>query len=166
MANVLITLYGRSTWGLFNSVWSSIKEHKFLPDRVHILTAGCEASSAHIASRMVQILLQEYGSKAEVLEHTVDDEDVRLVAELVGRIAGEEKRLGNKVALDVTPGKKVLVLGSVFAGPPRQLFDHIFYLHIGSLKNANRAYVEIPRSLQHSHDIMLETTKGEKEGQG
>ena len=166
MANVLITLYGRSTWGLFNSVWGAIKEHKFLPDKVHILAAGCEASGARTAGKMLQILLQEYGSKAEVLQHTVDDEDVRLVAELVGRIAKEERSKGNKVALDVTPGKKVLVLGSVFAGPPRQVFDHIFYLHVGSLKNANRPYVEIPLSLQHSHDIILETNKGEKEGQG
>jgi hypothetical protein len=58
--------------------------------------------------------------------------------------------------LDITPGRKAVVLGSLFAGWTNHLFDHIFYLYIESLRNANRPYMLIPMSIQVSHDIMKE----------
>ncbi len=165
MGNVLITLYGRSTWGLFNSAWATIIDHGFTPDRVHVLTAGCDSNQAKIAEAMLRSLLESYGRRPDVQEHIVDDEDVKAVADLVARIATEERARGNAVALDVTPGKKALVLGSVFSGMNRHMFDRVFYLHIASLKNANRPYVEIPLFLQHPHDIVKELGE-RKEGKG
>ncbi|MGD1061137.1 MAG: hypothetical protein ABR879_06740 [Methanomassiliicoccales archaeon] len=163
MGNVLITLYGRSTWGLFNSAWAAIIDHGFMPDRIHVLTAGCDSNQAKVAEAMLRSLLESYGRRDDVQEHIVDDEDVRAVADLVTKIAKDEKSRGNSVALDVTPGKKALVLGSVFSGFNQQLFDKVFYLHIASLKNANRPYVEIPLFLQHPHDIVKELSERPKE---
>jgi len=165
VGNVLITLYGRSTWGLFNSAWAAIIDHRFLPDRVHVLTAGCDSNQAKTAEAMLRALLESYGRKGDVVEHIVDDEDVKTVADTVTRIATEEHSRGNLVGLDVTPGKKALVLGAVFSGYNRPLFDRVFYLHIASLKNANRPYVEIPLFLQHPHDIVKELG-GKREGKG
>ena len=115
MARALITLYGRSTWGLFNSVWAAIKEHDYVPDNVHILTAGCDLASAQVAGRMVSVLLREYGTRGEVKEWVVDGEDLGAVSALVLKLASDERSTGNQVALDVTPGKKMFVLGSVLA---------------------------------------------------
>jgi len=164
MARALVTMYGRSTWGLFNSVWAAIKDHDYLPDKVTILTSGCDLVQAQVAGKMVEILLHEYGSHAEVKQLVVDDDEVRTISDTVLKLATQEKSAGNQVALDVTPARKMFVLGSVLAGWNKPIFDHVFYLHIGSLKNANRSYVEIPSSIQHAHDIMADLKKGGKEG--
>lgn len=153
---VLVTMMGRSTWGLFNSIWASIRIYDFLPEKVHILTAGCDSVVADRAARMLNILLSEHGSRAEVVVHVVSAEDVGEIARAVKHITMEEKRLGNEVALDVTPGRKATVLGAVLSGMARNDFDRIFYLYIESLRNADRPFLEIPLSIQHAHDILAE----------
>ena len=32
---VLITLLGRSGWGLFNSVWAMIRTHDYVPEKIY-----------------------------------------------------------------------------------------------------------------------------------
>jgi len=162
----LITMMGRSTWGLFNSVWASIRVWQYLPDKVYILTASCDKGQAERAAKMLSILLTEHGSKGEIVINVVSAEQVGDIAKAVKEITSKEKGAGNQVALDVTPGKKATVLGSVLSGMARNDFDRIFYLYIESLKNADRAFLEIPMALQHPHDILAEvhpTTNG-KEG--
>jgi hypothetical protein len=163
---VLITMMGRSTWGLFNSVWASIRVWEYLPDKVYILTAGCDLELAKRASKMLSILLTEHGAKGEIVTHVVSEEEVGEIAKAVKEITSREKGAGNSVALDVTPGKKATVLGSVLSGMARNEFDRIFYLYIESLKNADRAFLEIPLALQHPHDILSEVhpTPKAKEG--
>jgi hypothetical protein len=164
---ILVTMMGRSTWGLFNSVWASIRTYDFLPDRVYILTAGCDRLVADNAAKMLRILLSESGSKGEVEVRAVSEEDVGQIAREVKRITAEERQAGNRIALDVTPGKKAIVLGSVLSGMSRNDFDHMFYLYIEKLKNADRPYMEIPLGLQHPHEILGEVRKGQgKEGSG
>ncbi|HXZ23185.1 MAG TPA: hypothetical protein VEH08_00470, partial [Methanomassiliicoccales archaeon] len=96
MARVLVTMYGRSTWGLFNSVWAAIKDHDYLPDKVTILTSGCDLTQAQVAGKMVEILLREYGSHAEVKQLVVDDEEVRTISDTVLKLATQEKSAGNQ----------------------------------------------------------------------
>jgi len=64
-------MMGRSTWGLFNSVWASIRMYDYLPDRVYILTAGCDRDTAVKAAKMLGILLTENGSIGEVVVRVV-----------------------------------------------------------------------------------------------
>jgi hypothetical protein len=164
---VLITMMGRSTWGLFNSVWASIRVWQYLPDKVYILTASCDKDQAERAAKMLSILLTEHGSKGEIVINVVSAEQVGDIAKAVKEITSKEKVGGNQVALDVTPGKKATVLGSVLSGMAKNDFDRIFYLYIESLKNADRAFLEIPMALQHPHDILAEvhpTAKGKEGG--
>jgi hypothetical protein len=163
---VLITMMGRSTWGLFNSVWASIRVWDYLPDKVYILTAGCDQQLATKASKMLSILLTEHGSKGEISIHVVSAEEVGEIAKAVKEITSREKGAGNQVALDVTPGKKATVLGSVLSGMARNEFDRIFYLYIESLKNADRSFLEIPMALQHPHDILAEVRAAAKPKEG
>jgi len=161
---VLITMMGRSTWGLFNAVWADIRERDYLPDRVHVLTAGCDREAAEQAAKMLRILLHEHGSPAEVRLEVIDEESMKQVSTSVRRIVEEERRQGHTVALDVTPGKKEVVLGTLISGP-RHSYDKVFYLHIETLKHADRPYVEIPLEAQHSHDILQEIL-GSQAGEG
>ncbi|MEM0448573.1 MAG: hypothetical protein QW520_01970 [Methanomassiliicoccales archaeon] len=160
----LITMMGRSIWGLFNSVWASVRAYDYLPDRVYILTAGCDKPSAEKAAAMIRILLQESDSKGEVMLRIIPEEDVVAVADEVRAICTEERRSGNEVSLDVTPGTKVTVLGSVITGMARNEFQNIFYLYIEDLRNAARPYLEIPLMLQHPHEILREVKGKRNEG--
>ena len=56
MGKVLLTMMGRSFWGLFNSVWSNIRQFDYLPDKVYVLTAGCEAAQGQMARDMLIVL--------------------------------------------------------------------------------------------------------------
>jgi len=162
---VLITMMGRSTWGLFNSIWASIRVWQYLPDRAYILTAECDRQQAEHASKMLHILLTEHGSKGEIIIQAVSAEQIGDIARAVKDITSKEKGGGNLVALDVTPGKKATVLGSVLSGMARNDFDHIFYLYIESLKNADRPFLEIPMGVQHPHDILAEV-RPQPKGEG
>jgi len=163
---VLITMMGRSTWGLFNSVWASIRVWQYLPDKVYILTAGCDTEHATKAAKMLSILLSEHGSKGEVVTDVVSAEEVGEIAKAVKEITSKERASGNQVALDVTPGKKATVLGAILSGMARNEFDRIFYLYIDSLKNANRPFLEIPMAVQHPHDILSEVRPSPKAKEG
>ncbi len=163
---VLITMMGRSTWGLFNSVWASIRVWDYLPDKVYILTAGCDQPLAARAAKMLSTLLTEHGSRGDIVTRTVSAEEVGEIAKIVKEITSSERRAGNQVALDVTPGKKAAVLGAVLSGMARNDFDRIFYLYVESLKNADRAFLEIPMTLQHPHDILAEVQPAPKPKEG
>ncbi len=155
MTKVLLTMMGRSVWGLFNSVWASIRQFDYLPDRVYVLMAGCEAPRAGMATDMLVILLKEHGSPAKVEMVNVPGDDIKEIGRVAGEILTKEKEKGSELAVDVTPGSKATVLGTVL-GSGKVKVDHIFYLYIESLQNASRPYLEIPLELQHSHDLLQE----------
>ena len=153
---ILITLMGPSLWGLFNSIWGTIRSHGYVPDRVYVLRREADVENSEKARKMIQIILKEYGSRAEIIFQNIEWDNVRDVVEKVRRIAASEKGEKNELALDVTPGRKAVVLGSLLAGWREHTFDHVFYLYIESLRNAARPFILIPLSVQHSHDIIKE----------
>ncbi len=155
MGKVLLTMMGRSVWGLFNSVWSNIRQFDYLPDKVYVLTAGCDTARGQMAREMLILLLKEHGSPAEVVLVDVPGDDVKEIGQRVNEIIGEEKGQGSEVAVDVTPGTKATVMGTVI-GAGKVKVDHIFYLYIESLQNVSRPYLEIPLDLQSSHDLLKE----------
>jgi len=156
-------MMGRSHWGLFNSVWAMSRNLDFVPDLVHILTAGCDKNAADKAAIMVRSLLSEINPGSEVKVQVISEEDASEIAETVKHIAAEEKGRGNQVALDVTPGKKTMVVGAMLASG--NLVDHVYYLHIASLKNADRPFLEIPLSSQHCHDFLAEVRSKRQQAQ-
>jgi hypothetical protein len=155
MGKVLLTMMGRSVWGLINSVWSNIRQFDYLPDKVYVLTAGCEAARGQMARDMLVVLLKEHGSPAVVEMVDVPGDDIKEIGNRVNEIIGAENAKGSEVAVDVTPGTKATVLGTVI-GAGKVKVDHIFYLYIESLQNASRPYLEIPLDLQSSHDLLKE----------
>lgn len=151
----MITMMGLSTWGLFNSIWANIRKHQFVPDRIYLLKRE-EDSRFECTKGMIMALMEEYSPRCEFVPVTIRGDDVYEVRSRVREIATKERAAGNEVALDVTPGRKGVVLGAVLAGWDKDLFDHLFYLYIESLRNASRPFPLIPFSVQHPHDIISE----------
>ncbi|HEY3420847.1 MAG TPA: hypothetical protein VGK23_09860 [Methanomassiliicoccales archaeon] len=154
--NVLITLLGRSGWGLFNSVWGMIRIHGYVPEKVYIITDGCQVPLAEQVRTMLVVLLAEYGEHHQIEIVPLQGDMIREIATKVREIAEKEKKQGNTLALDVTPGTKSLVMGAVIPGMSRNLFDHMFYLYIETLRNASRPFIMIPLSVQHDHEFLKE----------
>jgi hypothetical protein len=154
--NVLITLLGRSGWVLFNSVWAMIRTHDYVPEKVYIITDGCQMAVAEQVRTMLEVLLEEYEGHHEVEIVPLKGDMIKEIASKVQEIADGEKKLGRTLALDVTAGTKPLVMGAVVTGMTRNLFDRIFYLHVESQKNAARPYITIPLSMQHDHEFLRE----------
>lgn len=149
---VLITMLGPSVWALSNSLWSIIRDHGFVPDRVYILCV--DKHSCSVAAQMASVTLEEYGVKPDVRMVEVDEESVLQVRDRVASIVDEEVKQNATIALDVTPGRKGAVLGAMLAGGKH--YEHIFYLYISSLDNANRPYMLVPMSRQRPHDLKKE----------
>jgi hypothetical protein len=159
---VLITLMGPSNWGLFNSLWGMIRFHDFVPDAIYILGRERDKGDFETVRKMMIPLLREYGSKADVSYEVVEGGSVEDVFDKVKKMVDAEREKGSELALDVTPGRKAAVLGSMLAGWREGkigLFDHIFYLYIESLRNASRPFILIPLSIQHCHDIAKENRR-------
>ncbi|MDH7508345.1 MAG: hypothetical protein QHH00_02970 [Methanomassiliicoccales archaeon] len=154
--NVLIMMTGRSVWGGFNSVWAIIRKHGFIPEVIYILTTQEESEEANILEKMLAVLIRGHGLIPKTSIEVIKGDEIREVSERVRKIARDHKEKGDKIALDVTPGRKIVVLGSVFAGWSKEIFDHIFYLYMDSLFNAKRPYLLIPISTQHLHEIISE----------
>jgi len=163
---VLITLMGPSNWGLFNSIWGMIRSHNFVPDRVYIMGRERDLGEFENIRKMMKPLLKEYGSRGEIRFGEIQGGMVDDIFEKVLTILDEEDLEGNELALDVTPGRKAAVLGSLFAGwkdGRMSRFDHIFYLYIESLRNASRPFILIPMSVQRCHDIPPESRGAQDE---
>ncbi|MEM2943226.1 MAG: hypothetical protein QW083_00495 [Methanomassiliicoccales archaeon] len=153
---VLIMMTGRSVWGGFNSVWAMIRNYNFIPQLIYILTTEEEQEQAAVLEKLLPNLVGAYGSQLEIKIEVLRSDEIRTVSNKVRSIATMHKQNGDVVALEVTPGRKIFVLGSVFAGWDRYVFDFIFYLYIDSLFKANRPYLLIPLSCQHLHEIISE----------
>ncbi|MEI6796678.1 MAG: hypothetical protein WCK39_07420 [Methanomassiliicoccales archaeon] len=150
---VLITMLGPSVWAVANAFWSSIRDHGYLPECVYLLCTD-KGGNCAVAMQMIAATLEEYDVEPDVRAVEVDEESVLEVRDRVAAILDEESKHGNTVALDVTPGRKGTALGAMLAGGKR--YEHIFYLYISSLDNANRPYLMVPAIRQRPHDLKKE----------
>jgi hypothetical protein len=146
-------MMGPSVWAVANSLWSAVRDHDYVPERIYILCKDKEGACG-VASQLMAAVLADYGVRPEVRVVEVDEESVLAVRDHVAAILTEEEKTGNVISLDLTPGRKGAALGAMLAGGKR--YEHIFYLYITSLDNANRPYLMVPMSRQHPHDLRKE----------
>ncbi len=151
---VLITLLGRSVWGLVNSSWAFMRKYGFIPDRVHIIDACTDGGDAEEASRRLQTVLHGFNADAEVYVEKVEAGNIGSVSSTIKRLIGEYRAADHRIAIDVTSGTKDLVLGSLMND--MTTLEHIFYLRIDSLRNADRPYILIPVERQQIIDVFEE----------
>ncbi|MEE9341206.1 MAG: hypothetical protein V3V21_06040 [Thermoplasmata archaeon] len=149
-----ITLCGRRSWALVNSLWASIEDHDYLPEKLIILHHARLKEDAHECSGPAEELLRSYGVEPEVSVHVVPETDfINRVAEKVAEIIKEEKKKGNEVALDITPARKALALPA-YTSALNHGADHVFYLFLRDLRHANRPYPMIPYFLHDWRDFV------------
>jgi hypothetical protein len=152
--NVLITMLGRSVRGLVNSSWASMREFGYVPDRVHIIASSANGEDASKAAASLRVVLRAFGSPAETFIEPIDGGDIGSVSTMVRELLERYRKDGDHIAIDVTSGTKDLVLGSLMNDLSG--VEHVFYLHIDSLRNADRPYILIPVERQRIIDVLAE----------
>ncbi|MCS3924850.1 hypothetical protein [Methanosalsum natronophilum] len=159
---VYVTMLGRSVWAILNSYYCSLKYRDFQPNEIILLIedkntdaldelvaktkSGLEiiSSSSGIDPEIIDIRLPQLETEAKYEKIFLKTADYFL------KKKEEWKQNDDIVALDITPGKKTLVAGTIF---PINLADieHVFYLNV---KEAiPKPYMMIPHQYQIFNDF-------------
>ncbi|MBA3046549.1 MAG: hypothetical protein KKH41_01595 [Candidatus Thermoplasmatota archaeon] len=147
-----ITILGRSSWAMVNSYYAVLRQENFLPDVIHIFTEKKYESYAPKIREAFGILNSEFGIKPSIDVHTVEDVDFIAAGKQMSETIQNLKRAGMEVALDITPGRKALIIGALIPAMKQDL-EHIYYLEITDMSDAARPYMEIPLQQQKLWDL-------------
>jgi hypothetical protein len=150
-----LTTLGRSTWALVNTYYAVLREIGYLPDRVYIFTEQTYESNLLRAKAAIEILSEEFDIDPEIETKIVSDWDFLAAGKEVFTLVKTLKTQGAKVAIDITPGRKALVVASLITGIKIKI-DHVFYLAIKYTDNAAKPYMMIPLQIQQIRDFMAD----------
>jgi len=159
---IYITMLGRSIWAVLNSYHAALREKGFFPDEIFLFSEGKndEKLSKDISTTIsgLKILSEEFKIspliRAEVISEreckvASEDDFVRMSLCTRDLIKGRKKE-GDVIAVDITPGKKTLVAGTLLPITLSDV-DHIFYLSIK--ETMARPYMMIPYQVQQMNDF-------------
>ncbi len=150
---VYITLAGDAEWALINSLWASVREHDYIPDKVYICSTRKNIKGANRNSKRITALLEGCDKDPTITVVEIPENDFVVTGRKVSEIIRKEKKENNKVALDITSARKAIASPALIAAD-RFKADHIFYLYIEDTANADRPYMMIPLRIQHSNDFL------------
>lgn len=157
-----ITMLGRSVWAVINTYYSVLREKQYFPDEILLFVEGKDnpALKENLKKTLegLIILSDAYGIKPEihyeliseyVCKVKLDDDFVKAVLRISDLIK-KRKAAGDTIAVDITPGKKTLVAGTLL---PIKLndIDYLFYLSAEELMA--RPYMMIPYQIQLINDF-------------
>ena len=154
-----ITMLGRSVWALVNSFYAVLKEAKYYPDSIYVFSEDAYKGELEKAVNAIKILSAEFGFSPNIKCEVVQEANFYDAGMKISSTVKELKAKGFEIALDVTPGRKALVAGSLVSLSKIGV-DHIFYLKISSLDDASRPYFMIPLQTQQLHDFIEDAKRG------
>ena len=153
---VYITMTGRSVWALLNAYYAVLRETKFRPTQIIILSETEHAGQITVVKKGLAILSEGFGIAPQVYVEQIPTGDfVDAGRKISARIKAGRKQ-GSKVAIDITPGRKALVAGALIPLASISV-DHVFYLQITSTDDAAKPYMMIPLLSQQLRDFRAPT---------
>jgi len=155
---IYITMTGISRWPVLNSLWAAICCKGFAPDRVFLFVTKGRMNEARALSNWIEILTEAYGKKVEPVLAEIDEGDFASSGKKITAVMEAERASGNEVAIDITPGRKAIISSALLSAWQKQV-DHVFYLYLEDMRNADNPYPMIPFHLQHFVDLKEEVWK-------
>ena len=153
--NAYLTTLGRSTWALVNTYYAVLREMEYFPDKIFIFTEKTYEPELDRTSKALKILSEEFDLEPNIKTYIVSDWDFLEAGKKVFNLVKNLKDKGDRVAIDITPGRKALVVASLITGI-RIKIDHVFYLAIKFTDNAAKPYMMIPLQIQQIRDFMAD----------
>jgi len=151
-----VTLLGRSVWALLNTYYAVLREGRYLPDEVWVITEETYRGKMGAVEEGVGIISGGFHLEPNIQADIVADSDFLEAGKRISELIKGLKAEGHEVALDITPGRKALVAGALLSTARIDL-DHVFYLLIDTLEGAARPYPMIPLQFQYLRDFMEDT---------
>ena len=150
-----ITTIGPSPFAVINTFWAAADRDDWVPDRIYLVYNDyTKEFLPGISAVMERIILEYDGDRPEIYCKCVDENDLAGVFKTYKGIISQERKLGNEIAIDITPGRKYMSAFSLYAGLKEGSIDKIYYIHIRGRKFMNRPYPLIPVSYCELEDIV------------
>lgn len=149
------TTLGRSVWALVNTYYAVLKDINYYPDHIYIFTEQTYQHQLEKASNAIKILCEEFFIEPKLETRTVSDWDFLEAGKEVFELVKSLKSDGAQVAIDITPGRKALVVASLITGIKIEI-DHVFYLAIKYTDDAAKPFMMIPLQIQQIRDFMVD----------
>lgn len=155
VGNRYITMLGRSGWALVNSYYAAVRGRGLRPDEVVIFAEEGEEEALEKISEGIKAISEGYGFSPEVKIEWIKECNFLEAEEKISKMVKAWKEAGDRIAVDITPGKKDLVVGTIL--PLSKIgIDHLLYLQIDSTKDAAKPYMMIPLGRQNLRDLIEE----------
>jgi hypothetical protein len=138
---------------MINSLWASVRQQGYIPDKVYICSTKKNMKGANRNSKRITALLEGCDKDPIITVVEIPENDFIVTGKKISEMIKKEKKSNNKVALDITSARKAIASPALIAAD-RFKADHIFYLYIQDITNANRPYMMIPLNIQHSNDFL------------
>jgi hypothetical protein len=155
---VYITMTGISRWPVLNALWAAICCKGYVPDKIYLFVTKGREKDAQALAPWIGVLTESYGRRVEPVVREIDEGDFTSSGRKITATMEEERGAGNEVAIDITPGRKAIISSALISAWQKQV-DHVFYLYLEDMRNANNPYPMIPFHLQHFVDLKEEVWK-------
>jgi len=154
--SIYITMTGRSVWALLNAYYAVLRETKFRPTQIIILSETEHVGQIPVVKKGLTMLSDGYGLTPQIdVEQVQTGDFIEAGRKISARIKAGRKQ-GSKIAIDITPGRKALVAGALIPIASINV-DHVFYLQITSTDDAAKPYMMIPLASQQLRDFRATT---------
>lgn len=155
---VYITMTGISRWPVLNSLWAAVCCKGFVPDKIYLFVTKGRQTEARDLSEWIRTLTESYGKRADPILMEIDEGDFATSGKKIKSVMEAERAAGNEVAIDITPGRKAIISSALLSAWQKEV-DHVFYLYLEDMRNADNPYPMIPFHLQHFVDLKEEVWK-------
>ena len=129
-----VTLVGRSSWAVINSLYSVLHEGLFQPDYIHIFVEDLFEDKVSLVEKGLRLVCEAYGFDVEMGYDVVGNAKFVNAGLRVNMRIKDFKDKGCRIGLDVTPGRKSLMAASLICAE-RLGVDHIFYLAVDEIED-------------------------------
>ncbi len=149
---VYLSLLGRSVWALLNTYTAVVQERGYYPDTIFIVVEKPFHADTAQVTEGLRIISKQHDFSPEITSIMVDEADIVDVYKKVYALIQSHKKDGASVAIDITPGRKALVAGTLLPITLNDV-DHVFYLAISTMDDVARPYWMIPHQVQTLYDF-------------
>lgn len=147
---VWITTVGSSPFAVINTMWAACELDDFVPEKVYMIYDDKMLGNLELTKKWILRLIKEYGKEVVIEEKKCDEYDFKAYSKLVHSLILSEKKEGNCIAIDITPGRKIMSAFSMFHGLFEGVAEKVYYLHLDKIKkNEGMSFVDIPADEQN-----------------
>lgn len=142
---VWITTVGSSPFAVINTMWAACELEDYVPEKVYFVYNDKTAQNLKINKKWILRLTGEYGKASSIIDLKCVEEDFQSYSRLIHSLIFNEKKDGNTVAIDITPGRKIMSAFCMFHGLSEGGADRVYYMHLDDVKKyEGKSFIEIP----------------------